>query len=39
VLYLFYGCFTLVGFFIWMRVQKKNSLTIETAFPDPTVSR
>ncbi|MBG6239873.1 nicotinamide mononucleotide transporter [Mycetocola sp. CAN_C7] len=39
VLYLFYGGFTLVGFIIWMRVQKKNSLTIETTFPDPTVKR
>lgn len=39
VLYLFYGGFTLVGFFIWMRVHRKNSLTIETAFPDPTVQR
>ena len=39
VLYLFYGGFTLAGFFIWMRVQRTASVTIETTFPDPTVKR
>lgn len=29
VLYLFYGGFTLVGFFIWMRVRRKNALAIK----------
>ncbi|MGL3804848.1 nicotinamide riboside transporter PnuC [Paeniglutamicibacter sp. R2-26] len=36
-MYLFYGCFTLVGFFIWWRAQNGSKPTIETSMPDPTV--
>ena len=31
VLYAFYGGFTLVGFLIWMRVQRRSALAIDTA--------
>lgn len=37
-MYLFYGVFTLTGFFIWWRTKNQQAkLRIETAFPDPTV--
>lgn len=36
-MYLFYGCFTLAGFFIWWRAQNGSKPTIETSMPDPTV--
>lgn len=36
-LYVFYGAFTLVGFIVWARIQHRAR--VETAFPDPTVSR
>ena len=46
-MYVFYGCFTLLGFFIWWRVQRRegsapvgtesSGVEIETAFPDVTV--
>ncbi|MDY6051892.1 MAG: nicotinamide riboside transporter PnuC [Rothia sp. (in: high G+C Gram-positive bacteria)] len=38
-MYLFYGAFTLTGFFIWWRTrnQEAHKVQVETAFPDPTV--
>lgn len=36
-MYVFYGAFTLVGFFVWARAGKKP--LIETQFPDPTLQR
>lgn len=48
LMYAFYGAFTLTGFFVWWRLHHRSSyelsrqpaktLTIETNFPDPTVS-
>lgn len=39
-MYLFYGCFTLVGFFVWWRTRnREHCARIETRFPDPTVER
>ena len=36
LMYVFYGAFTLVGFFVWWRVNSKQrkQATIETGFPD-----
>jgi len=36
-MYIFYGAFTLVGFFVWARARNKPR--IETQFPDPTLQR
>lgn len=41
-MYLFYGAFTLVGFFVWWRVRRRRGeaearVTVETAHLDPTV--
>lgn len=38
-MYLFYGGFTLVGFFVWWRTRNRElgKAQVETAFPDPTV--
>lgn len=36
-MYVFYGVFTLIGFFVWARARKKP--TVEVQFPDPLVSR
>lgn len=38
-MYLFYGAFTLFGFFVWARARSKErmSLRLETAFPDPVI--
>lgn len=47
-MYIFYGCFTLSGFFVWWRVQAReraaegrdgggSGVAVETAFPDVTV--
>ncbi|MBC7724788.1 MAG: nicotinamide mononucleotide transporter [Burkholderiaceae bacterium] len=36
-MYIFYGAFTLAGFFVWARAEKKPR--IETLFPDPTIQR
>ncbi|WP_237221688.1 nicotinamide riboside transporter PnuC [Rothia nasimurium] len=38
-MYLFYGGFTLVGFFVWWRTRNQEAakVEVETAFPDPTV--
>ena len=43
-MYLFYGAFTLVGFFVWWRVRRRADtaaarVTVETAHLDPTVRR
>ncbi|NYE94101.1 nicotinamide mononucleotide transporter [Psychromicrobium silvestre] len=39
-MYIFYGAFTLTGFFVWWRIQRRKdrSVSVETGFPDPTVS-
>ncbi|WP_129360884.1 MULTISPECIES: nicotinamide riboside transporter PnuC [Micrococcaceae] len=38
LMYLFYGCFTLTGFFIWWRTRnREHRVQVETRFPDPTV--
>lgn len=40
-MYLFYGAFTLAGFFIWWRTRNRElsrQVQVETAFPDVTVS-
>ena len=41
VMYLFYGFFTLTGFFVWWRASKvaASPVTVETAFPDPLVAK
>ena len=43
-MYLFYGAFTLTGFFVWWRVRRRRDaeadrVTVETAHLDPTVRR
>ena len=43
-MYLFYGVFTLVGFFVWWGVRRRRDaedsrVTVETAHLDPTVRR
>lgn len=38
-MYVFYGAFTLTGFFVWWRVRRRadRAVTVETAHLDPTV--
>jgi nicotinamide mononucleotide transporter len=36
-MYVFYGAFTLTGFFVWMRARGTGAPAVETAFPDPRV--
>ncbi|MCW4464516.1 nicotinamide riboside transporter PnuC [Glutamicibacter sp. MNS18] len=36
-MYLFYGVFTLVGFFVWMRAKNNDKPSIETEMPDPRI--
>jgi nicotinamide mononucleotide transporter len=36
-MYVFYGVFTLIGFFVWARARTKP--TVETQFPDPSLQR
>lgn len=38
-MYVFYGAFTLTGFFVWWRVSHRERVRIETVMPDPRVSR
>jgi nicotinamide mononucleotide transporter len=48
-MYLFYGFFTLAGFIVWWRASRTQAHTstvadpstvrVETAFPDPAVSK
>ncbi|QCR54035.1 hypothetical protein C1N80_10905 [Brachybacterium sp. SGAir0954] len=44
LMYVFYGAFTLTGFFVWWRVRRRQDaegggVTVETAHLDPTVGR
>ena len=44
LMYVFYGAFTLTGFFVWWRVRSRREaedarVTVETAHLDPTVRR
>ncbi|GAA4778477.1 nicotinamide riboside transporter PnuC [Citricoccus nitrophenolicus] len=36
-MYMFYGAFTLIGFFVWMRAKIHEKPEVETVMPDPTV--
>lgn len=36
-MYLFYGVFTLVGFFVWARAQRREKPAVETLHLDPTL--
>ncbi len=36
-MYLFYGGFTIVGFFVWMKAKRNEKPAIETEMPDPTI--
>lgn len=38
-MYVFYGVFTLIGFFVWARAKKNEKPEIETVMPDPTIQR
>lgn len=41
-MYVFYGAFTLIGFFVWWRIRHTadaRAVQVETRFPDPTVRR
>lgn len=39
-MYIFYGAFTFVGFFVWWRIKRQSGqvVSVETGFPDPTIS-
>lgn len=37
LMYLFYGGFTLVGFFVWARARSHEKPEVETVMPDPTL--
>ena len=34
-MYVFYGVFTLIGFFIWARARAREKPAVETLMPDP----
>lgn len=36
-MYLFYGVFTLIGFFVWARARAREKPAVETLMPDPTL--
>ena len=36
-MYVFYGVFTLIGFFVWWRANANAKPRIETTMPDPTI--
>ncbi|WP_026551791.1 nicotinamide riboside transporter PnuC [Arthrobacter sp. H20] len=36
-MYLFYGIFTLIGFFVWMRARDRSKPRVDVLLPDPTV--
>ncbi|GHD01357.1 nicotinamide riboside transporter PnuC [Zhihengliuella salsuginis] len=38
-MYLFYGVFTLVGFFVWWRAKVQEKPRVETRLPDPRVQQ
>ena len=33
-MYAFYGAFTLVGFFVWLRAKDRDKPAVETLLPD-----
>lgn len=37
LMYLFYGGFTLVGFFVWARAKRHEKPEVETVMPDPRI--
>lgn len=37
-MYLFYGAFTLIGFFVWAKSKRDEKPQIATDMPDPTIS-
>ena len=39
LMYVFYGAFTLTGFFVWARDRRRERLRVETLWPDPTLQR
>ncbi|GAA4109079.1 nicotinamide riboside transporter PnuC [Enteractinococcus coprophilus] len=36
-MYVFYGVFTLIGFFVWARARAREKPAVETLMPDPTL--
>ncbi len=38
-MYVFYGVFTLIGFFVWAKAKKDEKPEVETVMPDPRVVR
>lgn len=36
-MYMFYGVFTLIGFFVWARARNREKPAVETLMPDPTL--
>jgi len=36
-MYIFYGVFTLIGFFVWARARNREKPAVETLMPDPTL--
>ena len=34
VMYAFYGAFTLIGFFVWLRATDRDKPAVETLLPD-----
>ena len=38
-MYVFYGAFTPIGFFVWARAKKGDKPAIETELPDPTLQQ
>jgi len=38
-MYLFYGAFTLIGFFVWAKSKREEKPRIETELPDPRISQ
>ncbi|WP_084252676.1 nicotinamide riboside transporter PnuC [Devriesea agamarum] len=40
LMYLFYGGFTLTGFFVWWKIRRREQgiVRVETRFPDPTIA-
>ncbi len=41
LMYVFYGAFTLTGFFVWWRTRNRENarVAVETQFPDPTIEK
>lgn len=36
-MYVFYGCFTIAGFIVWARADRRAKPAVETLHPDPTL--